>query len=386
MQSLDDIFSTFGHSVTIAETLRGPTVTRYVLKLGNRTRVSALIRLSDDIAHRAGLSSVRIGQSGPSVFLEAPNAERETVTLDDIRGQANKSMELPAWLGLDSIGRPLAVDLAAMPHCLIGGTTGSGKSVCVNTILASLLLSHSPRSLRLLLIDPKQVEFAPYDGLPHLIEPVVSDMSRAAESLRALTDEMEARYELLAESGSRNLAAYNQSHAPLPYIVACVDELADLIMLHGRTVEMPIVRIAQKARAVGIHLILATQRPDRNVVTGLIKSNMPTRIAFRVNSSTDSRIILDRVGAERLLGRGDLLYSSPAQRELIRAQGCFIGDSELFDIIEQSTAYPEPAAIGESSAETAPEPGADWYAGMSAYDAVALGLRRIIGRISKTVT
>jgi S-DNA-T family DNA segregation ATPase FtsK/SpoIIIE len=274
--------------------------------------------------------------------------------------------ELAFALGRDVSGHSVAADLARMPHLLIAGATGAGKSVCVNTIIASLLFNLGPDRLRLLMIDPKMVELIPYNGIPHLIAPVVTDMERAVGALTWAMREMDRRYKLFSEAGKRNIDGYNQwmlgkGEEPLPYIVIVIDELADLMMVAADQVERIVCRIAQMARATGIHLILATQRPSVDVVTGLIKANVPARISFAVASQIDSRVILDTNGAEALLGRGDMLFQAPDSSKLQRLQGCFVSDQELSKIVAHWIRASAPSARAETTQPPVDEPeGTPW--------------------------
>jgi S-DNA-T family DNA segregation ATPase FtsK/SpoIIIE len=331
----------------------GPVITLYDVRLAPGTKVSRLQAVSSDIARALKAVNVRIvaNQEGrDTVGIEAPNPTKEKVRLKELMGRPEmfRSMKLPMFLGKDAAGEPLIADLTRMPHMLIAGTTGSGKSVCMNTIIMSFLYTRKPNELRLVLVDPKMVEMSQFKDVPHLMCPVVTEMSKAAAILEWATRKMDERYELLAEAGCRDIASYNEltweelkdrfepqseeeeARIPrkLPYMVFVIDELADLIMT-AKEVEGSIIRIAQKARAVGIHLILATQRPQANVVTGLIKSNMPCRVSFRVASGMDSRIVLDQKGGELLLGQGDMLYLSPHSHKLIRSQGTLVTDPEI---------------------------------------------------------
>jgi S-DNA-T family DNA segregation ATPase FtsK/SpoIIIE len=291
------------------------------------------------------------------VGIEVPNAEKEIVRirqLMDLADQAADRFALPLYLGKDAGGDPIAADLGSMPHLLIAGTTGSGKSVCINSIILSLLLTRSPEQVKFILVDPKMVEMAAFENIQHLLCPIVNDMRKAEDILEWAATKMDERYELLKEAGVRNIRAFNKLSAKdiykrfgaddeeerkriptnLPYYVIIVDELADLMMTSGKEVESHIIRIAQKARAVGIHLVLATQRPSVNVVTGLIKSNMPCRISFRVASRQESRIVLDQNGAEVLLGQGDMLFLQPGTSNLVRAQGAYVEDDEIHKVVE----------------------------------------------------
>src|SRR5438874_533595 len=292
-----------------------------------------------------------------TVGIEVPNAQKEKVRLKELMQlapDAIQKMQIPLFLGKDASGEPLITDLTAMPHCLIAGTTGSGKSVCINTIIMSIMYLQRPDMVKLILVDPKVVEMAPFKEIPHLMCPIINETGRATSVLDWACEKMDERYEFLAEAGVRNLKSYNsltqeelierfQPGSPeeeakipkkLPYIVIIVDELADLMMTSGKEVESHIVRLAQKARAVGIHLILATQRPQATVVTGLIKANMPAKIAFRVASKMDSRIVLDMNGAETLLGQGDMLFMPPGASKPTRAQGTFIDDKEIRESVK----------------------------------------------------
>jgi S-DNA-T family DNA segregation ATPase FtsK/SpoIIIE len=338
----------------------GPVITMYELALAAGVKVSSITALSNDIARALMALSVRIVAPVPgknTVGIEVPNAQKEKVRLKDLMQlapEATSKQAIPLFLGKDASGEPLVTDLAAMPHCLIAGTTGSGKSVCINTIIMSILYKQRPDVVKLILIDPKVVEMAPFKDIPHLMCPVINETARATSVLEWACEKMDERYEFLAEAGVRNLAGYNrltreelverfkpgspeeEAKIPkhLPYIVIIIDELADLMMTSGKEVESFIVRLAQKARAVGIHLIVATQRPQATVVTGLIKSNMPSKIAFRVNTKMDSRIVIDQNGAELLLGQGDMLFLPPGASKPIRSQGTFIDDREIKESVK----------------------------------------------------
>ena len=336
----------------------GPVITLYEVKLAAGTKVSALGAVSSDLARALKAVNIRIVsnmEGRDTVGIEVPNPHKEKVRLKELMGKTEKyqGMNLPMFLGKDASGSPLIQDLAKMPHVLIAGTTGSGKSVCMSSILMSFLYTKKPNELKLVLVDPKMVELSQFKDIPHLMCPVVTEMSKAAAILEWAVRKMDERYELLAEAGCRDVASYNaltweelkerfnptdeveEARIPkkLPYMVFVIDELADLIMTN-REVETAIVRLAQKARAVGMHLILATQRPQANVVTGLIKSNMPSRIAFKVASGMDSRIVMDQKGAELLLGQGDMLFLSPRSSELTRAQGTLVDDREIRKVVK----------------------------------------------------
>ena len=308
-------------------------------------RVSKIVSLSDDLALALAAPRIRIQAPVPGrsyLGIEVPNDEMTLVSLREIvDGDAyqRSKKSLSFALGRDVSGHPIGADLAAMPHLLIAGTTGSGKSVCVNAIITCLLLNNTPDNLRLVLVDPKRVELTGYNGIPHLLSPVVVEMERVIGALQWMTREMDRRYHMFAEVGARNITDYNarlktQGQKKLPYLVVIIDELADLMMLAPDETERTITRLAQLARATGIHLILATQRPSVDVVTGLIKANFPARVAFAVASNTDSRVILDQPGAERLLGRGDMLYQSPDAPAPVRLQGVFVSDSEIHRLTE----------------------------------------------------
>jgi S-DNA-T family DNA segregation ATPase FtsK/SpoIIIE len=335
----------------------GPVVTLYDVRLAPGTKVAAINAVESDIARALRAINIRVvpNQAGrDTVGIEVPNAHKEKVRLKELMSNPERfaRMKLPAFLGKDASGEPLIVDLTRMPHMLIAGTTGSGKSVCINTIITGFLYTKKPTELRLVLVDPKMVELSQFKDIPHLMCPVVTEMGKAAAILEWACGKMDERYELLAEAGCRDIAAYNdlsweelrerlrpstpeeEARIPkrLPYMVFIIDELADLMMTN-KEVEGSIIRIAQKARAVGIHLILATQRPQANVVTGLIKGNMPCRVCFKVNSGIDSRIVMDQKGGELLLGQGDMLFLSPSSHKLRRAQGTLVDDGEIRRVV-----------------------------------------------------
>ncbi|HYE03462.1 MAG TPA: DNA translocase FtsK [Phycisphaerales bacterium] len=345
----------------------GPVITNYEVRLAPGTKVAALSAVASDLARAVKAVNIRIVPNTAgrdTVGIEVPNAIKEKVRLKELmtNTEASAKMALPMFLGKDASGEPLIADLAQMPHLLIAGTTGSGKSVCMNTVIMSFLYTKKPSELKLVLVDPKMVEMSQFKDIPHLMCPVVTEMAKAAAILEWAVGKMEERYELLAEAGCRDIAGYNQlsfdelkeafrpsspeeeARIPrrLPYMVFVIDELADLMMTN-KEVEHSIVRIAQKARAVGIHLIIATQRPQANVVTGLIKSNMPARIAFKVASGMDSRIVLDQKGGELLLGMGDMLYLSPRSHKLMRAQGTLVDDKEIRRVVRFMREVAEPS-------------------------------------------
>ncbi len=365
---LTETLQEFGVSAEVVAIETGPVITQFEVALAPGVKVGKVIGLSDDIAIAMKAPNVRIVAPLPgkdTIGVEVPNTRREVVRLKEIveAGQAApKRFSLPLYLGKDSSGQPLVKDLGIMPHLLIGGTTGSGKSVCLNAIIMSLLLTRTPDDLRMILIDPKMVELSVYQKLPHLLCPVVNDMRKAEAILGWLVDKMEERYRLLSTAGVRNLASYNrlgrqrivekfQPASPeeeaklqvhLPHIVVIVDELADLMMVAAKEVEGHVTRLSQKSRAVGIHLVMATQRPSVDVLTGLIKSNLPVRVAFQTASRIDSRTILDSMGAEKLLGQGDLLFMTPGASKFTRAQGAFVSDADIQNVLDHITRKAEP--------------------------------------------
>ena len=356
---LEGLLAEFGVNANVVNAEPGPAITMYELELAPGIKVSQISNLANDMARALGAGSVRVVAPLPgkhTIGIEAPNTERETVRIKgiiDSSGNSSGKMQIPLFLGKSSSGEALVSDLAAMPHLLIAGTTGSGKSVCINSIITSILMTRRPDEVQLILIDPKMVEMAAFESIPHLMCPTITEMRKAEQILEWATTKMDERYELLAEAKVRNIASYNklsqeeiiarfnpstpeeEAKIPknIPSIVIIIDELADLMMTSAKEVESYIVRIAQKSRAVGIHLVLATQRPQATVVTGLIKSNMPARIAFRVAARMDSRIILDQNGGETLLGQGDMLFLKPGTSELVRSQGAFLDDEETFSIV-----------------------------------------------------
>jgi len=358
-KALEDLLQEFGISANVVNAEAGPAITMYELELAPGVKVNQISALSNDMARALGSGSVRVVAplaGKHTIGIEVPNSQREIVRLKELiqKGTAAAKMQIPLFLGKSSSGEVLVSDLASMPHLLIAGTTGSGKSVCINSIITSILLTRRPDEVKLILIDPKMVEMAMFESIPHLMCPTITEMRRAEQILEWAMQKMDERYELLAEAQVRNIASYNlltaeqlierfkpssqeeEAKIPkkLPHIVIIIDELADLMMTSAKEVEAYIVRIAQKSRAVGIHLVLATQRPQATVVTGLIKSNMPSRIAFRVAARMDSRIILDQNGAEALLGQGDMLFLRPGTSELIRSQGAYLEDDEIRGIVE----------------------------------------------------
>jgi DNA segregation ATPase FtsK/SpoIIIE, S-DNA-T family len=350
---IEETLASFGAPAQVIEINEGPTVTQFGVeplfvesRVGRtRVRVSKIVGLADDLALVLAAPRIRIQAPVPGrnyVGIEVPNEEMALVALRDIMEgemfQRNKK-PLSFALGRDVSGHPTIADLTSMPHLLIAGTTGSGKSVCVNSILTCMLINNTPDDLRLILVDPKRVELTGYNGIPHLLAPVVVEMERVIGALQWMTREMDKRYHEFAQSGARNIQDYNarmkaQGGKKLPYLVVVIDELADLMMLAPDETERTITRLAQLARATGIHMVLATQRPSVDVVTGLIKANFPARIAFAVASGVDSRVILDQPGAERLLGRGDMLYQAPDAPAPVRLQGVFVSDSETHRLVE----------------------------------------------------
>ncbi len=339
---LEDTLNSFGVGAKVAHIERGPSITRYELKPERGVKISRIASLADDLALALAATSVRIEAPIPgksAVGIEVPNQTVAVVAVREILDALpNRGQVPPLWmaLGKDITGRPVFGDLSRMPHLLVAGATGAGKSVCLNTIIASLLVSATPDQVQILMIDPKRVELTVYNGIPHLIKEVISDPRLAAGALFEMTKEMDSRYERFAKAGVRKIEEYNAKYPQelLPYVVIVIDELADLMLVAPAKVETTIMRLAQLARATGIHLVVATQRPSVDVITGLIKANVPSRIAFAVSSQTDSRVILDMNGAERLLGRGDMLYLPIDSPKPIRAQGAFITGSEVSRLVE----------------------------------------------------
>lgn len=367
----------FGVDVKVVAAFPGPVITRYEIEPAVGVKGNQVINLVKDLARALSVASIRVVETIPgktSMGLEIPNPKRQVVRLQEILSSqvyADSPSPLTIALGKDISGRPIVSDLAKMPHALVAGTTGSGKSVAINAVILSLLYKTAPEQTRLILIDPKMLELSVYEGIPHLLTPVVTDMREAASALHWCVGEMERRYKLMSALGVRNLSGYNQKIqeaakneepvanpllppgeeteylSELPLIVVVIDELADLMMVAGKKVEHLIARLAQKARASGIHLLLATQRPSVDVITGLIKANIPTRIAFQVSSKIDSRTILDQMGAEALLGQGDMLYLPPGTGYPQRVHGAFVADHEVHKVVEYLKEHGEPDYIEE---------------------------------------
>jgi DNA segregation ATPase FtsK/SpoIIIE, S-DNA-T family len=341
----------FGIEAKVIGRVTGPHITRYELRLAPGTKVSKVAQLKDDLAYALAAVEIRILAPIPgkqAVGVEVPNARRRIVHLGDVFQEPPPDWSpLTVWLGKDIAGRAIGADLAKMPHLLVAGTTGSGKSACVNAMLCSVLLRADPHSVRLVLVDPKQVELNHYEGIPHLLTPVITSPRMAANALQNLVREMEQRYGTMSLARTRNLPELNRAREkrgepPLPYILCVIDELADLMMVAPADVEDSIIRLAQKARAVGIHLVLATQSPRVDVITGMIKANVPSRIAFAVSSQTDSRVILDHNGAESLLGQGDMLFSPVGSSKLQRIQGAYIDEEQIAELTEAWRRQGEP--------------------------------------------
>jgi len=366
--ALERLLSEFSINARVVAAETGPVVTMFELQLAAGVKVSQISSLSNDMARALGVGAVRVVAPLPgkhTIGVEVPNSEKEKVRMKDmleLAGDRPGKMEIPLFLGKDSAGEALVSDLTKMPHLLIAGTTGSGKSVCINSIITGILLTRRPDEVKMIMIDPKMVEMTAFNTIPHLMTPIVTETKRAVQILEWATVKMDERYSLLAEARVKNIADYNRLGAEeivrrfepasadeeaqipkkLPYIVIVIDELADLMMTAAKEIEAYIVRLAQKSRAVGIHIVLATQRPQATVVTGLIKSNMPTRIGFRVAARMDSRIILDQNGAETLLGQGDMLFLKPGTSDLVRAQGTFVDEAEVKRIVRHLKEVAEP--------------------------------------------
>ena len=349
---LEKILMDFGVSGNIKKVSHGPVVTLNEFEPAAGVKVSKIINLSDDIARNTSSESARIATipGSNTVGIELPNNMRENVYLSEILANPDfkkKDIKLPIALGKNISGKPVVGDLASMPHLLIAGTTGSGKSVCINTIILSLLYRHTPDKCKFILIDPKMLELSTYEGIPHLLCPVITEAKKAASVLGWVVKEMESRYRLMTKEGVRNIDSYNTKHKlPMPYIVVVVDEMSDLMLVAGKEIENYIQKLSQMARAAGIHIIMATQRPSVDVITGTIKANFPTRISFQVTSKIDSRTILGEQGAEQLLGKGDMLYMSSANR-IVRIHAPFVSDIEIEKINNSLRVQAEPDYIDE---------------------------------------
>jgi len=366
-KNLVEALGHFGVDAKVIGTVSGPHITRYELRLAPGIKMSKVSQLKDDLAYALAATDIRILAPVPgktAVGVEVPNLRRRLVHLGDVFTDRPRDWSpLTVWLGKDVAGKAVGADLAKMPHLLVAGTTGAGKSACVNAMLSSVLLNASPHELRLVLVDPKQVELNHYEGVPHLLTPVITSPRMAANALQNLVKEMEDRYSRMSLARTRNLVELNryrekQGDQPLPYILCIIDELADLMMVAPADVEDSIIRLAQKARAVGIHLVLATQSPRVDVITGMIKANVPSRIAFAVSSQTDSRVILDQNGAETLLGKGDMLFSPVGSSRLQRIQGAYIDEAQIEAITSFWRDQGEPELREELLDEVEPEEGA----------------------------
>jgi S-DNA-T family DNA segregation ATPase FtsK/SpoIIIE len=374
-QLIEQRLQEFKVPVTVVGASAGPVITRFEIEPALGVRGSQIVGLMKDLSRGLGLTSIRVVETIPGktcMGLELPNAKRQTIRLSEILAAApyrNSASKLTLAMGKDITGHPIVTDLAKAPHMLVAGTTGSGKSVAINAMIVSLLFKATPEEVRLIMIDPKMLELSVYEGIPHLLAPVVTDMKLAANALNWCVGEMEKRYRLMSAVGVRNLAGFNQKLrdaqaagkkignpfsltpdapeplSPLPLIVVVIDELADLMMVAGKKIEELIARLAQKARAAGIHLILATQRPSVDVITGLIKANIPTRVAFQVSSKIDSRTILDQMGAESLLGQGDMLFLPPGTGYPQRVHGAFVADEEVHRVVEHLKQFGEPEYV-----------------------------------------
>jgi S-DNA-T family DNA segregation ATPase FtsK/SpoIIIE len=366
--SLVEALGHFGVQAKVIGTVAGPHITRYELRLAPGTKVAKVAQLKDDLAYALAATDIRILAPIPgkqAVGVEVPNARRRIVRLGDVFQEPPKDWSpLTVWLGKDVAGKAIGADLAKMPHLLVAGTTGAGKSGAINAMLCSVLLRASPHEVRLVLVDPKQVELNHYESIPHLLTPVITSPRMAANALQNLVKEMEQRYGIMSLARTRSLVELNKARskrgeAPLPYILCVIDELADLMMVAPADVEDSIIRLAQKARAVGIHLVLATQSPRVDVITGMIKANVPSRIAFAVSSQTDSRVILDQNGAESLLGQGDMLFNPVGSSRLQRIQGAYIDEAQIEKLTEMWRKQGEPELREELLEEVEPSASED---------------------------
>ncbi len=384
----------FGYKVRVVQIDTGPVITQFEIELEAGLRVSRVMSLADDLAIALAVPSVRIVAPIPgktTVGIEVPNDRRVVVRLSEIIASAdssNRPSKIPLFLGKDVKGTPMVFDLADMPHLLMAGSTGTGKSVCLNAMILSILMTKRPDEVKMILVDPKKVELSQYKKIPHLMHPVVTDMKKAESILAWACEKMDERYELLRRAEVRNIQAYNQlgpaelmerirpedeeeqKRIPthMPYIVIVADEMADLMMTAAKEVEQHIVRLAQLSRAVGMHLILATQKPVVDVVTGLIKGNMPSRISFKVASRGDSRVILDEIGADRLLGNGDMLFLIPGTSQIVRSQGTYVSDAELKRVCQYLERYPVEFSREVMQHQVSGAPGKDRAAGLKERD------------------
>jgi S-DNA-T family DNA segregation ATPase FtsK/SpoIIIE len=365
-RTLVEALGHFGIEATVVGKVTGPHITRYEIRLAPGVKMSKVANLKDDLAYALAATDIRILAPIPgkqAVGIEVPNARRRIVHLGDVIGAAPEDWSpLTVWLGKDIAGKAVGADLAKMPHLLVAGTTGAGKSACVNAMLSSILLRATPHEVRLVLVDPKQVELNHYESIPHLLTPVITSPRKAANALQNLVREMEQRYSIMSLARTRSLPELNRvresrGESPLPYILCVIDELADLMMVAPADVEDSIIRLAQKARAVGMHLVLATQSPRVDVITGMIKANVPSRVAFAVSSQTDSRVILDQNGAESLLGQGDMLFSPVGSSRLQRIQGAYIDEAQILEITEAWRKQGEPELQEQLLEEVPPEDG-----------------------------
>ena len=357
---MEKILLDFGIDGKIKAINNGPVVSLYEFEPAPGVKVSKIINLSEDLARNTSSTSARVSviPGKNTVGIEIPNETRESVSLREIISYEKfqkKDVKLPIALGKSISGMPIVGDLTSMPHLLIAGTTGSGKSVCINTIIVSLLYKLNPDLCKFILIDPKMLELSTYEGIPHLLTPVITDAKKATSALAWTVKEMNSRYKLMSKVGVRNIDGYNAKHKlKMPYIVVVVDEMSDLMLVAGKEIENYIQKLSQMARAAGIHIIMATQRPSVDVITGTIKANFPTRVSFQVSSKIDSRTILGEQGAEQLLGKGDMLFMSSANR-IVRIHGPFVSENEIEKIVNSIRAQGEPDYMDEITAHTSNE-------------------------------